>query len=221
MSSFKEVQVPFCLEEEMIDDEEFAVLYEEYIPQNLPFCLTDYDKFSLLNKDAAECKADFRVEKEDISFLIDALRIPPTFVCSNGTVCDGTEGLCILLKRFAYPCRYSDMIPIFGRSVPELSMISNEVTDWLYANHGHRVTHWNHDILSPALLDVYAAAIHNKGAALENCFGFIDGTVCPICRPIINQRTVYNGHKRVHALKFQSIALLNGLIGHLYGAVGE
>ena len=211
----------FCLEEEIIDDEQFAVLYEEYTPQNLPFPHCQYDTFSLLNKDPAECKADFRVEKADIPLLIDALRMPPEFVCKNGTVCDATEGLCILLKRFAYPCRYSDMIPIFGRSVPELSIISNEITDWLYTNHGHRVTHWNHDILSPAMLDVYATAIYNKGAALENCFGFIDGTVRPISRPIINQRAVYNGHKRVHALKFQSVALPNGLTGHLYGAVGK
>ena len=223
MSSFKAVQemLLFCLEEEIIDDEEFAVLYEEYTPQNLPFPHCQYDTFSLLNKDPAECKADFRVEKADIPLLIDALRMPPEFVCKNGTVCDATEGLCILLKRFAYPCRYSDMIPIFGRSVPELSIISNEITDWLYTNHGHKVTHWNHDILSPAMLDVYATAIYNKGAALENCFGFIDGTVRPISRPIINQRAVYNGHKRVHALKFQSVALPNGLIGHLYGAVGK
>ena len=223
MSSFKAVQemLLFCLEEEIVDDEEFAVLYEEYTPQNLPFPHRQYERFSLLNKDTAECKADFRVEKADIPFLIDALRMPPVFVCGNGTVCDATEGLCILLKRFAYPCRYSDMIPIFGRSVPELSIISNEITDWLYTNHGHRITRWNHDILSPVRLDVYATAICNKGAALENCFGFIDGTVRPISRPIINQRTVYNGHKRVHALKFQSVALPNGLIGHLFGAVGK
>ena len=56
------------------------------------------------------------------------------------------------------------------------------------------------------MLDVYATAIYNKGAALENCFGFIDGTVRPISRPIINQTAVYNEHKRVHALKFQSVA---------------
>ena len=33
--------------------------------------------------------------------------------------------------------------------------------------------------------------------------------------------TVYNGHKRVHALKFQSVALLNGIIANMYGPVGE
>ena len=30
---------------------------------------------------------------------------------------------------------------------------------------------------------------------------------------------MYSGHKRVHALKFQSVALPNGLIGNLYGPV--
>ena len=61
MISFKAVQemLFFCLEEEIIDDEEFAVLYEEYTPQNLPFRHCQYDTFSLLNKDPAECKADF------------------------------------------------------------------------------------------------------------------------------------------------------------------
>lgn len=117
--------------------------------------------------------------------------MPPIFKCPNGTVCDGTEGLCIVLKRFAYPCRYSDMIPIFGRSVPEISMISNEVIDWIYNTHHHRITQWNHPILDPASLQTYADAIQNRGAALDNCFGFIDGTVRPICRPVMNQRTVY------------------------------
>ena len=125
-----------------------------------------------------------------------------------------------MLKRFAYPCWYSDIIPSFGRSVPELSMISNEVVDWMYTTHGHKITQWNHDLLNPAALNEYADAISNKGAALENCFGFIDGTLRPISRPDENQRIVYNGHKRVHAFKFQSIVLPNGLIGHLYGPVG-
>ena len=52
MNSFKAVQemLFFCLKEEIIDHEEFAVLYKEYTPQNLPFPHCQYDKFSLLNK---------------------------------------------------------------------------------------------------------------------------------------------------------------------------
>ena len=54
---------------------------------------------------------------------------------------------------------------------------------------------------------------------LEKCWGFIDGTVQPVCRPGVNQRAIYNGHKRVHSIKFQSVSLPNGLIGNLYGPV--
>ena len=78
-------------------------------------------------------------------------------------------------------------------------------------------------MLSPPLLQEYSDAIHAKGAPLENCFGFIDATVRPISRPDQQQRIVYNGHKRVHMLKFQSVALPNGLIGnmYMYGPVGK
>ena len=31
------------------------------------------------------------------------------------------------------------------------------------------------------------------------------------------QRSLYNGHKRVHAIKFQSVVAPNGLIANLYG----
>ena len=223
MASFEKIQellLP-CLVEEIIDDEEFSVLYEAYTPQNLPFQHSAYEKFSLENKNSAECKADCHVDKRDIALLVEALRVPPIFKCTNGTICDGTEGLCIVLKRFAYPCRYSDMIAIFGRSVPGLSVISNQVRDWIYNTHGHKVTLWNHGILNPPLIATYADAVHSKGAALDNCFGFIDGTVRPISRPMSNHRVVYNGHKRVHALKFQAITLPNGLIANIYGPVGK
>ena len=68
-NSFKTLQeaLLLILEGKLIDDDEFAVLYEEFIPQNLPFRHWDYEKFSLVNKDPAECKADFRFEKSDIS----------------------------------------------------------------------------------------------------------------------------------------------------------
>ena len=93
--------------------------------------------------------------------------------------------------------------------------------DNIFTDHGHRISQWNDDVLNPHLLQEYADVIHAKGAPLENCFGFIDGTVRPIARPDQQQRIVYNGHKRVHSLKFQSVALPNGLIGNMYGPVGK
>ena len=63
--------------------------------------------------------------------------------------------------------------------------------------------------------------MNSKSHALENCWGFIDGTVRPICRPGENQNVVYNGHKRVHALKYQSVVAANGLVANLYGPVSK
>ena len=84
-----------------------------------------------------------------------------------------------------------------------MSMIRNEVVDFIYKEHEHLVTRWNHSILSARNLEVYAEAINGKGGALGNCFGFDDGAIKPIC-PKKPQKSAYNGHKRTHAIKFQS-----------------
>jgi len=86
-----------------------------------------------------------------------------------------------------------------------------------YNYHNFRLLSSDQAHLTQQMLGQYANIIHEKGAPLENCFGFIDGTVCPILRPQVNQSTVYNGHKRTHAIKFQSVILPNGLIANLSG----
>ncbi len=98
-------------------------------------------------------------------------------------------------------------------------MACNLATDMIYDRFNHLLTDLNQPWLSQQNLKLFANAIHAKGAALDNCWGFIDGTVRPISRPNRNQRAVYNGHKRVHALKYQSVVTPNGLIANLYGPV--
>ena len=168
-----------------------------------------------------ECKTEFRFEKAHLPLLADVLQIPPMFKCSQGSVADGMEALCMLLKRLSYPCRYADMVHRFGRPIPVLSMVTNQVLDFIYDTHGRRILQWNHDLLNPRSLEEYTYAVSRKGAPLDNCFGFVDGTVRPITRPGENQRVLYNGHKRVHAIKFQSVALPNGLIANMFGPVGK
>ena len=71
MVSFKKVHeiLLLCLDEEIIDEKEFILLYEEDTPQNPPIPHTAYEKFSLVNKEPVECKGDFQVEKADIPLL--------------------------------------------------------------------------------------------------------------------------------------------------------
>ena len=208
--------------EGLLTDEEFMFLYETNQPVNLELPYYEYEEFNFdENISEAECKAEFRFERGDIERLADVLQLPPTFTCPQGSVCERIEGLCILLRRVAYPCRYSDMVSRFAKPVPVLCMVSNIVLNYIFDLHHHRITTWNNSILNPFAIQQYSDAESDKDAALNNCFGFVDGTVRPICRPGEHQRLVYNGHKRVHALKFQAVALPNGLIGHLFGPVGK
>ena len=166
-----------------------------------------------------ECKTEFRFYKNDIYNLAYVLNLPDRIVCYNGANVDMVGALYIFLKRFAYPCRYVDMTPRFGRREPQLCMISNAVMNELYQTWNRLLTDLNQDWLSPNHLEEFAAAVHNRGAALDNCWGFIDGTVRPICRPGQNQKCLYNSHKKVHAIKFQSIAAPSGLVANLFGPV--
>ena len=152
----------------------------QYQSANLCFPYWEYQPFCLDDLDNSECRADFRVEKEDLPRLATALQIP-RFFRWQGKICPGEEGLCLLLRMLSYSCRYHDTIHQFARPVPELCMRANKVLDWIFDTHGHRLTTWNNQpFLSPANLWRCARAITRKGSALINCYGFIDGAVCEI-----------------------------------------
>ena len=112
MPSFKKVRemLLICHRDYLISDEEFLLLRDANTSDNLDFPHELYPEFSLDDMEADECKAEFRFEKSDIRPLLDVLQIPP-FKTSQGSICNRLECLCMLLKRLAYPCRYSDMVP--------------------------------------------------------------------------------------------------------------
>ena len=91
--------------------------------------------------------------------------------------------------------------------------------DKIDSEFGHLLRDLNQPWLSADNLIMFADIIHAKGAALNNTWGFIDGTVRPISRPRIHQKIVYNGNKRQHAVKYQSITTPNRMIANLYGPV--
>lgn len=152
----------------LVSDEELLLLLKENSSKNPEFSYEKYARFSIESIEEPECKSEFRVEKKDLPLLADALRLPDTFHCNQRTTADKLEGLCILLRRMSFPCRYSDMLARFGRPVPELSMISNTVMNYIYDIHGHKLCQWNHDLLNPRDFNTYTDAISNKGAALQN-----------------------------------------------------
>ena len=84
---------------------------------------------------------------------------------------------------------------------------------------GHLLRTFQQNWLSQQHLEHFVNMVYDKGAPLDNCWSFVDGTVRAISRSGIHQRLLYNGHKRYHTLKFQSVVAPNGFIANLYGPV--
>ena len=53
----------------------------------------------------------------------------------------------------------------------------------IYENHNNRLSNWNQSMLAPKQLQLYEDAIHDNGALLDSCFGFVDGPVYQIAGP--------------------------------------
>ena len=203
----------------LIDATECMLLYDVNSTKNPDIPYWSYERFDLDQMTDDECKTEFRFYRNDIYELTEVLNLPDRIICYNGVNVDITEALCTFLKRFAYPCRHVDLIPRFARPEPQLCMISNAVMDLIYTGWRHLLLDLDQPWLSRPQLETFTEVIGQKGAALKNCWGFIDGTVRPISRRGRNQRVMYNGHEKVHSIKFQSIATPNGLIANLYGPV--
>ena len=68
-----------------------------------------------------------RFQKHDMHRLLTALEIPEYYICVQRTHATGMEVLMILLRRLVYPARWCDLVPFFGRSGSEFSLIFNTV----------------------------------------------------------------------------------------------
>ncbi|KAH9100329.1 hypothetical protein LEN26_015963 [Aphanomyces euteiches] len=174
-------------------------------------------RFDLNKHSDATCDFNFRLRKNELKALAGLLEIPDPFVTSCCYKAEAVEALCIMLNRLVWPHRLGSTLNTFDRSREELSAIANETMNHVYSRFGH-LLQWDEERLDSHWMKACAQAIHAKGAPLDTCIGFIDGTVRGICRPGKDvQKTAYNCHKRMHALKFQSISTPDGLIVHLYG----
>ena len=63
----------------------------------------------------------------DIKRLAHAFHLPSRYVGYNGTIANGMEAILLLLRRMVYLNRLCDLVKLFGRSVPEMSIIINMV----------------------------------------------------------------------------------------------
>ncbi len=99
-----------------------------------------------------------------------------------------------------------------GRSV--LSQIFTYTVDHISRQCGYILKDFNRPFLSEDNIDLLCESVRAKGSPYSSCFGFIDGTVRAICRPIRDQREVFSCVSCVKIdrnLCYSSIVLLSVL----------
>lgn len=157
----------------------------------------------------------FRFSKTHFILLIEIMKIPSKIVLQNKATVTNVEGLLILLKRMSYPCRLKDLSVFFGKSKTVLSYTIRYMVYFILSKY-EILLDFDHSRLVNKV-EMFAEAIYRKNGVLQNVFGFIDGTARPMCRPKVDQKDFFSGHKRYHCIKFQSIVTPDGLIVHLNG----
>lgn len=108
MASFRKARDKLLLGicEEIINEDKFFLLYDVNKSKNPEYPSWNYERFKLQDKSEAECKTDFRFEKYNIPLLVEILGLHDKIKCRQGTVCNSTEGLCIVISIFGRPVEF-------------------------------------------------------------------------------------------------------------------
>ncbi len=208
-----------CLDKNALSEEDVCMmLLTEQMEKDKRYGqFKKYLHFSVAKFSDEEFKTNFHFDKQGFKELYTALKIHRKYVLNDSCLTwDGDEGLAIMLCQLAYPNRLSDLVPLFGCHITELSCIANAMVKQIWTQFSHKLEQLDFEWIN---LEDFAEAVAGKGCPLDNVWGSIDGTLCSMCRPSEMQELYFSRHKRKHGLKYQSILCPNGLIEHCAGPV--
>ena len=131
MISLKEVrnQLLISHDDGVINDEELLLLYDLNRSDNVDLPYNSYPGFDSNDLEDDECLSEFCFYRNDLLLLAEVLGIPKVVECYQKSICTGLGALCIFLKRYSYPCRYSYTIACFGKPAPVFCIINNYMTE--------------------------------------------------------------------------------------------
>ena len=156
----------------------------------------------------------FRWERAEMEQVCNVLRVPAVIRSRSGDRAPGFDVFCMLSMKYAFPTRLGQLIPFFGHSISKMSRLIAALRLYLFSEYALKLT-WIPDITQRDV-QRFCAGIHSK-TNFPICFGFIDGTVRPVCKPGLLQGEVYNGKDRVHSLKYQGFSTPDGMLQQLSG----
>ena len=91
MATFEEFRLLLVVyyDANLISNEDFLLLYELFPSKSPNFPYEEYSRFNLDNMSEADCKAEFRFNRNDLPVLAEALQIPPSFKLNQVCFYDG------------------------------------------------------------------------------------------------------------------------------------
>lgn len=193
----------------------------QHLRRSTEIATTDFNNnLQMLTNEA--CVSFFRFGHKDLMRIVDVMAWPAEKTCTvgNGYAINPTLAACVVLRRLSSSSRWYDLENLFGKFSPQLAEIFREALEQFMDVRGHLLTSPIPENYFQQRAETFAERVFDKGRALDNCLAFIDGTVIGVSRPSgsnINQRVLYNGHKRKHALKYQAITTPDGMCLHLFG----
>lgn len=231
------------------DDDDTEELHEQMLLQMLITLLAHYfmeeDEYQTrrarapvvplqryrFNNSTLDPVALFRFSEVELRYIVRLMNEPGIHHTASRDKFTLLEGLCILTRRLCYPCRWADVVHLFGRSVSALNRIYLHMLTKMMNKYSHLLLF---DVNRfAAKLPQWAAAVTE---ACPNTFTavvlFLDGTHRKTCRPGPSssrlprgitrddvQRSQYDGRLHKHGQKYHALVAPNGLIVHAFGPV--
>jgi nuclease HARBI1 len=217
----------------MMEYDSIAMIPADLVPprvRNIPIRRT-IDSFN-----DSQCYRFFRMDSLKLTNLFNLLQFPENIALDNGSVFTGEEIFLFGLHRYGYPSRLEDLTIYYGRDYSQLSRAFKWFNTFIMNTWGYKICD-NLEFWKPYLPGC-AFSIANKLTELSGVqydpdnfrvAMFIDCTVIATRRPGSGptpdgnrynnfiQMSFFNGWKRHHGLKFQSIELPNGMCMDMFG----
>jgi hypothetical protein len=163
-----------------------------------------------------EMRRCYRFTLNEIGQIYSELRIPDVIRADNRSCISGIKALLMLLRKMAFPIRIQCLGKLFNIEFSQISRFLSCIVRIIF-NRFSRIMLFDRKRLTLGKLEEYAACFRTCGIPYHRLWGFIDGTIKKICRPLENQRLYYSGHKRMHCLRFQNVTTPDGLISSFFG----
>ncbi|OAD70574.1 hypothetical protein PHYBLDRAFT_148490 [Phycomyces blakesleeanus NRRL 1555(-)] len=124
----------------------------------------------------------------------------------------------MILYQFAFPRRYCSMKREWGMNAKDLGFIIKKMSVLLIKKFKNRLD-FDTRQFSAENCEHFARAIYERTKTYLSVIAFIDGTMQKLCCPKSEekQKTLYNGWKHIHCIKYQAIAIPDSITSSLIG----